>query len=402
MAILIESDDTAVEAVRSVLSAAEDLDVVGTEAELSDSLAARPDESLVLFGPECDVENALEFAAAQRVMRPELGVILIRRRVDSSLLAQAMRAGVREVVRAGSDSALIDACRRSQTITAQVVTRVKHATPTASSSEPGQVVTVFSAKGGCGKTTIATNLAAALAADKRRVCLVDLDLPFGDVAIMLQLFLERTIADAVTMTGHMDELGVRSIVSTHSSGLDVLVAPLEPADAERITPALVTDLLTQLKQMYEVVVVDTPPAFTEAVLAALDMTDLYLLVATLDIPAVKNLKLTLEMLEMLNHSTDNQRIIVNRSDAKVGLKVADVEEALHRSIAVEIPSSRDVPAAVNRGVPLVLDQPNHPVSVALRALAARDIASDRPTVQVVEKGTAPRRVPFLRRGSVPA
>jgi pilus assembly protein CpaE len=401
MAILIESDETAVEAVRSVLGAGQDLAVVSATADLPALLAGRPDESLVLFGPECDVDGALEFAAAQRVLRPELGVILIRRRVDSSLLGQAMRAGVREVVRAGSAAALADACRRSQVVTAQVSTRVQHATPS-TSGEPGQVVTVFSAKGGCGKTTIATNFAAALAVEKRRVCLVDLDLPFGDVAIMLQLYLERTIADAVTMTGHMDEVGVRSIVSTHSSGLDVIVAPLEPADAERITPALVTDLLTQLKSMYEVVVVDTPPAFTEPVLAALDVTDLYLLVATLDIPAVKNLKLTLEMLEMLNHPTDSQRIIVNRADAKVGLKVADVEEALHRPIAVEIPSSRDVPAAVNRGVPLVLDQPHHPVSVALRALATSSITSNRPTAPAAEKSATARRVPFLRRGSVPA
>jgi pilus assembly protein CpaE len=401
MAILIEADATAVDAFNSALAGAEDVMVISSEHELAGALSSRPEETLVVFGPDCDAHAAFDLASAQRVRRPALGVILVRRRVDSTLLAQAMRAGVREVVRAGSADALADACRRSQLVTSQVATHVQHTT-SAKREEPGRVVTVFSAKGGCGKTTIATNIAASLATDGRRVCLVDLDLPFGDVAIMLQLHLERTIADAVAMTGHIDELGVSSIVSTHSSGLDVLVAPLEPAEAEQITPALVTDLLTQLKSMYEVVVVDTPPAFTEPVLAALDMTDLYLLVATLDIPAVKNLKLTLEMLEMLNHSTQNQRIIVNRSDAKVGLKVADVEDALHRSIAVEIPSSRDVPAAVNKGVPLVLDQPNHPVSVALRALATGSITPERPVAPVVEKGATARRVPFLRRGSVPA
>jgi pilus assembly protein CpaE len=204
------------------------------------------------------------------------------------------------------------------------------------------------------------------------------------------------------MSGHMDELGVGSIVTSHSSGLDVLVAPLEPADAERISPALVTDLLTQLKRMYEVVVVDTPPAFTEPVLAALDMTDVYLLVATLDVPAVKNLKLTMEMLDMLNHSPEKQRIIVNRSDAKVGLTVADVESALHRSITCEIPSSRDVPTAINKGVPLVLEQPNHPVSVALRHLALRDTAPVQEVPTVAGRHAAGKRVPFLRRGSVPA
>ena len=401
MPILIEADAAAADAISSALPHNGEITVIRSEAELAGALSCRPKETLVVFGADCDEHVAFDFASSHRVQRPALGVILVRRRISSTLLAQAMRAGVREVVRDGSVDALAEACQRSQLVTSQVATHV-HPTDPLKREEPGRVVTVFSAKGGCGKTTIATNIATSLATDGRRVCLVDLDLPFGDVAIMLQLHLERTIADAVAMTGHIDDLGLSSIVSTHSSGLDVLVAPLEPAEAEQITPALVTDLLTQLKSMYEVVVVDTPPAFTEPVLAALDMTDLYLLVATLDIPAVKNLKLTLEMLEMLNHPTDNQRIIVNRSDAKVGLKLANVQQALHRSVAVEIPSSRDVPAAVNKGVPLVLEQPDHPVSVALRALATGTINPDQPTTPVMGKGATARRVPFLRRGSVPA
>lgn len=402
MAIVIDSDREAVELICAVLGVADDIVVLPDGDDLPRVLSGRPAESLVVFGPAADLEPALKFASDQRVQCPSMGVILVRRRVDSALLSQAMRAGIREVVRAGATDALAEACGRSRRVTAQVAARVDK--PNAvQQSEPGEVITVFSAKGGCGKTTIATNVAAALAADKRRVCLVDLDLPFGDVAIMLQLHLERTIADAVTMTGHMDEMGVTSILSTHSSGIDVLVAPLEPADAERITPALVTDLLTQLKNMYEIVVVDTPPAFTEPVLAALDITDLYLLVATLDIPAVKNLKLTLEMLEMLNHSADHQRIIVNRSDAKVGLSLADVEHALHRSISVEIPSSRDVPAAINKGVPLVLDQPNHPVSLALRALARNATRQGPvPAPPAARKAAHARRVPFLRRGGATA
>ena len=402
MAILIEPDASAAEQVRPVLGEAAHVRVLAEcGAELTEALASRPAEMLVVFGENADLQASLDFASTQRATRPALGVILIRRRIDSTTLSQAMRAGIREVVRSGSATALAEACSRSESVTAQLAMRAQQSAA-AVPPEPGKVVTVFSAKGGCGKTTIATNVAAALAAEKRRVCLVDLDLPFGDVAIMLQLHLEHTIADAVTMTGHMDELGVSSILSTHASGLDVLVAPLEPADAERVTPALVSDLLSQLRRMYEVVVVDTPPAFTEPVLAALDMTDLYLLVATLDIPAVKNLKLTLEMLEMLNHSVDKQRIIVNRSDAKVGLTVADVEQALHRQISVEIPSSRDVPAAINKGVPLVLDQPNHPVSVALRGLAVRDVCARQVTATVVSKGAHAKRVSFLRRGSVPA
>jgi pilus assembly protein CpaE len=401
MAILIESDSAAVEVVRSVLGAGEDLQAFSSDADLPIALAARPNESLVIFGPDSDLQAALSFAAAQRAQRPGLGVILIRRRIDSALSSQSMRSGVREVLRAGSTGALAEACDRSRQITAQVTTPPAH-TALVAPTDAGRVVTVFSAKGGYGKTTIATNIASSLASQNRRVCLVDLDLPFGDVAIMLQLDLDRTIADAITMTGHMDELGLRSIVTAHPSGLDVVVAPLDPADAERITPALVADLLHQLKCMYEVVVVDTPPAFTEPVLAALDLTDLYLLVTTLDIPAVKNLKLTLEMLEMLNHPLDKQRILVNRADAQVGLTVADVAQALRRHIALEVPSSRDVPTAINKGVPLVLDQPNHAVSAALREFVARDICARQASVTSAGRAAHAKRVPFLRRGSVPA
>jgi pilus assembly protein CpaE len=399
MAILFESSQFSGESLRPALG--DDVVVVTTAAELRCAVDASPEETLAVFGPDAELETALDFASAQRVLRPALGVILVRRRIDSTVLAQAMRAGVREVIRASSNGALAEACERSQAVTMQVTARAQQSRP-AATTEPGKVITVFSAKGGCGKTTIATNVAAAIAAGKRRVCLVDLDLPFGDVAIMLQLFPERTLADGITMSGHMDELGVGSIVTSHSSGLDVLVAPLDPAEAERISPALVTDLLTQLKRMYEVIVVDTPPAFTEPVLAALDMTDVHLLVATLDVPAVKNLKLTLEMLQMLNHSADKQRIIVNRSDAKVGLTVADVEEALHRTIACEIPSSRDVPTAINKGVPLVLEQPNHAVSVALRNLTLLDTTIVPQKPAAAGRHSTVKRVPFLRRGSVTA
>jgi pilus assembly protein CpaE len=259
------------------------------------------------------------------------------------------------------------------------------------------LITVFSAKGGCGKTTVASNVAAMAAAGGTRVCLVDLDLPFGDVAISLQLGAERTLADSIPMAGHIDEMGVRSIVTVHPSGLHVLVAPIGPGEAERITPALVSDLLVQLKWMYDVVIVDTPPAFTEQVLAALDATDVFLLLATPDVPAVKNLKLTLEMLQLLGYDAEAQHVVLNRADAKVGLSLPDIEKALQRKVLSEVPSSRDVPASVNRGVPLGLEQPRHAVSVSLRTLVDT-LARTHPQVEVsAQAAHPPRRRSFLRR-----
>jgi pilus assembly protein CpaE len=232
----------------------------------------------------------------------------------------------------------------------------------------GVVVTVFSAKGGCGKTTLASNLAASLAdGGRREVCLVDLDLNFGDVAIVLQLFPAHTLADAVPMVETLDLPAVMSLLTPHSPGLSALVAPVEPGSAETIPQSLITTIISLLREQFAFIVIDTPPAFTDHVLAAFDQSDLIALLATLDIPALKNLKLTLETLDLLNYPRERLRVVLNRADSKVGLALAEVEKTLRVPIALHIPSSRAVPASINRGVPIMLDDPNHPVSVAIRA-----------------------------------
>jgi pilus assembly protein CpaE len=247
--------------------------------------------------------------------------------------------------------------------------------PAAPAKAPGRVVTVFSAKGGCGKTTLATNLAVALAdRGRRQVCLLDLDLAFGDVAIALQLFPQHTIADAVPLLDDLDYTGLHALLTTHSPGLMTLVAPLEPNTASTIPAALVTKILTILREHFDYVVVDTPPALdNDQVLAAFDQSDLLALIATLDVPALKNLKLTLETLDLLNFPMAKSRIVLNRADSKVGLTIAEVEKTLRTAISLQVPSSRDVPAAINRGVPIMLDDPKHPVSLAIRAFAENHI-----------------------------
>jgi pilus assembly protein CpaE len=204
---------------------------------------------------------------------------------------------------------------------------------------------------------------------KRQVCLVDLDLAFGDVAIALQLFPSHTIADAIPLGDTLDAQGVAGLLTPHSPGLTTLVAPLEPGVASSIPAELVGRILDVLREQYDFVVVDTPPAFDDQVLAAFDRSDMIALLATLDIPAVKNLKLTLETMELLNYPPERYCVVMNRADAKVGLAVSDVEKTLGARVVAQIPSSRDVPASTNRGVPLALEQPRHPVTLALKAFA---------------------------------
>jgi pilus assembly protein CpaE len=347
-----------------------DLHTVATPEDLASALAQHPDEMLVLFGPGTEVSEVAGFAAAQRVSRPTLGVVLLRTYVDVSVLAEAMRAGVRDVVDAGDISAVRSACVQSLTVSREMA----GAGSTASGGN-GRVVTVFAAKGGCGKTTVATNLAVALAdGGRRRVCVIDLDLAFGDVAIMLQLVPEHTLADAIGV-GTLDETAVRSLATPYAPGVDAVLAPPRPTDADHVSRGMVAELLGVARGLYDFLVVDTPPQFTDHVLAALDSSDLYVLLATPDIPALKNLRITLDMFDLLDYPPEQRLVVLNRADAKVGLTAADIERIVKVPITAHIPSSRDVPVSINRGVPLIVDSPQHPASKAFRALAAGRIAA---------------------------
>jgi pilus assembly protein CpaE len=344
---------------------------------------------LVVLGPNISIDDALGFADQCRIRRPALGVVLVREEVDVELMADALRAGVREVVRTGDHAAILAACARSQDLSRQLIVRGAGQNPvpdqpTSPTSAPpvaieGQVITVFSAKGGCGKTTIATNLAVALAdSGKRRVCLIDLDLAFGDIAIMMQLAPEKTIADAIGVADRLDETGLRMLLTSYRPGVEVLLAPVQPMAAERVGRDLVTEIIQLARDAFHYVVIDTASAFTEQVLAALDATHHYLLVATPELPALKNLRVTLDTFELLDYRRDARTVVLNRADSKVGLSMSDIEKVLRVPIAGFIPSSRDVPISANHGVPLAVSHPGHPVSAAIKELARKRFVADMP------------------------
>ena len=364
------------------------------------ALSGDVDLTTVVLGPAVPLAVATLLASDLRLTRPEVGLVLIRDEVSAQVLTEALRAGVREVVPDHEVPELLRAVARSDDLGRALADRAN--ATTGAEVTTGRVITVFSAKGGCGKTTMATNIAASLAAGGRRsVVIVDLDLAFGDVAIALQLFPTRTIADAVPM-GEVDFEGVESLLTPHSAGLTALVAPLQPGAAESVPASLVSRILELLRQHFDYVVVDTPPAFDDQVLAAFDLSDSIVLLATLDIPALKNLKLTLETLDILNYPRERWNTVLNRADSKVGLSIAEVEKSLRTSITAQVPSSRDVPASVNRGVPIVLDDPKHPVSVAIRSFAEDRLAAAAGTATISTRVPTPLRSDrrgFLRRRS---
>lgn len=335
-----------------------------TLAMAAHMLERDPAESLVVIGPQAPVAEALAFAASLRLTRPAVGVVLTRENVDVALLSQALQSGVREVVPVSDTAALAAACRRSREVSRQLLTVT--GTPEEGPVAAGEIVTVFAAKGGCGKTTLAVNLGVILASQtERRVCVVDLDLAFGDVAISVQVDPARTLVDALPMVGHVDATGAASLLTPYRPRLQLLLAPVTPGDAEKVPPALVGELLTVLRGMFDYIVVDTPAQFSEHVLTAMDASSHHVLVTTPDVPALKNLRVTLDMLDLLSYSRDIRSVVLNRADSKVGLTLDDVERAVRCPINAHVPSSRAVPVSINQGTPIALASPGHAVSQAI-------------------------------------
>jgi pilus assembly protein CpaE len=234
----------------------------------------------------------------------------------------------------------------------------------------GRVITVFSPKGGTGKTVMATNLSACFAKNAgKRTLLLDLDLQFGDAAIMLGIEPEKTIQDLVTAPGELDPEKLAGYTTRHSSGLDVLPAPIRPEDAELVTEAKLARLMEVAKESYDVIVVDTSPFFHGPMLATLDQTEDLLLVCGLDVPTIKNVRLSLQTLQLLSFPVERVRVVLNRANSNVGMKKGEVEAALESKIRFEVPSDRAVPLAVNRSNPAVLSDPKSDFGRAVREMA---------------------------------
>ncbi|WP_433829951.1 AAA family ATPase [Actinoplanes sp. CA-015351] len=342
--------------------------VLTSMAELEVHLPRYPETILVILGATVDLGEALMFTAYQRLQRPLIGVVLIRHTLEPDIVLQCLRSGVREIVEEKDQQGLRDATIRSIDLSKALSTTMRSATDAAPYA---RVITVFAGKGGCGRSVVAVNLAVALAGGGRRVLIMDLDLQFGDVAIMMKLAPDRSIADGLSMAGRLDEQGLRSIITSARPGLDALLAPASPAEGEGVRREFVVELLDVARPLYDFIVVDTPAVVTDQVLAALDMSDWYVPIVTPELPTLKSVRLTGEMFDLLNYPKDRRLLVFNRANTLVGLTPADVEEAVGMGFAVQVPSSRDVPVSVNQGEPLTATDPLHPVSRAIRELADR-------------------------------
>jgi Flp pilus assembly CpaE family ATPase len=233
-----------------------------------------------------------------------------------------------------------------------------------------KVVTVFSPKGGSGKTVLATNLAVASARSGVPTILVDLDLQFGDSALTLGVSPRATIADLVASAAHIDVDTLTAFVSTDSrTGLAVLPAPRRPEEADVVGQAELAAVLKAARNAYSAVVIDTGPLFDAAMLAALDHTDRLLLVCNPEVTSLKNVRIGLETIDRLGFDRERLSLVANRVGAPGAVSRSDIEQALDSKIAYELPDDSEVPAAVNRALPIALAKERSKFARALNSLA---------------------------------
>jgi len=372
MPVVVDTDREIIATLTALLPAG--VHAVENTERLSVWLSHRNDEYAVFLGPNVPMDDATALCEQLRVTAPTTSVILVRDSVDTSVLSRAMQAGARDVVLSTDETAIKASVERALAL----YTALRGP---GGAAHTGKVITVFAPKGGVGKTTTAVNLALAISdRGARKVCLVDLDLAFGDVAITMQLFPSHTIEEAIGGEEHIDENLVESLLTRHEDSLMVLAAPSLPDARDRVTSRLVSRMLRTLKAQFDYVVIDTAPNFDEQTLQALDETDELVIISTLDVPTLKNVKVALETLDLLSIAVEHRHLVLNRADDEVGIGPDKVEQILGMRVAAPIPSSLEVAAATNLGKPIVVSNPNHPASQQFRSLArdltANDLVAD--------------------------
>jgi pilus assembly protein CpaE len=374
------------ENIRKLLQFESDVDVVGAARSGNEGiqLAQELDPDVVLMDinmPDIDGITATELV---RKKSPHIQVVILSVQNDQSYMRRAMLAGARDFLnKPPLGDELISAIRRAGEMAQAERAKGAQRLGTASESgrmgqvsnfipaSKGKIVTVYSPKGGTGCTTIAVNLAIALNNEDTRTALVDANLQFGDVAIFVNEQGKNAIIELAPRVDELEPEVVEEILINHAaSGLRILAAPQRPELAEKISTDQFTKVVQYLQRMYAYVVVDTSHILSDVVLSMFDISDVIVLVTTQEIPAIKNARLFLDLLQTMGIGKQRVIFTMNRYDKRIAITPERVSENLKHEVSVTIPLDEKVAiTAVNRGVPFMLDNKSQPVGRGIFSLA---------------------------------
>jgi pilus assembly protein CpaE len=371
------------ENVRKLLYFEKDIEVVGAAANGTEGIemarSMRPDIVLMDINmPDIDGITATE-AITQSV--PEVQIVMMSVQGETDYLRRSMLAGAREfLVKPFSADELIASIRRVYQLKPKLapvqaeplglqMEAAARGPAAEAAGQLGEIISVYSPKGGSGCSTIATNLALALNDGEVSTALVDGDLQFGDVSVLLNLQPNRTISDLVT---HMDSLEMdflNDVMLTHPSGVKALLAPPRPDIADMVRADEMREILKHLRLLFEYTVVDTASYLDDVALTVLEVSDWIILVVTPEIPAIKNVRLMLEALDTLNY-LGKTRLVVNMTGRKDGITDKDISSHIKLPIFASIPRDNgSVTDAANEGVPIIVSNQKSPVARSIAKLA---------------------------------
>lgn len=373
------------ENVRKLLQFESDIEVVGTARTgregIQLSVEVNPDVVLMDINmPDIDGITATETIRAQS---PHVQVVILSVQSDQNYMRRAMLAGARDfLTKPPMGDELISAIKRAGEMAhierekgakQQMAMSAAGAGGFGGYQQPtrGKIVLVYSPKGGTGCTTIAVNLAIALNNEDTRSVLIDGNLQFGDIAIFVNEQGKNTIVDIAPRVDDLDGDIVDDILIKHeASGIRILAAPQRPEMAEKVSPDQFMKVLQFMQNIYSYVVVDTSSILTEVILSAIDLSDVVVLITTQEIPAIKNSRLILDLLNTMGIGKERIIFAMNRYDRRFAITPERVGENLKHEIAVAIPlDEKTAINAVNRGVPFMLDNKSQPIGKGIFSLA---------------------------------
>ena len=345
-------------------------EVVHVEAfeELDRHLTEGKFYDLIVAGTMAGDGHGLQELRRMRARMPGTGLILAFDRWRSNSLRETVRTGALDILRMpASDEIVGDAISQALELRADLA--VTDTRRNGRQQVECKVLAVISATGGCGKTFFATNLAYHLQArHQQRTCLIDLDLQFGELSTALRLRPKYTIAD---LAGHSEDEDLarrlEEITAVHDTGVHVLAAPEEPAEADGIEGTDVARIIEAARTRFDAVVVDTPASLSEAVLGALEYTDQIYTMATLDLPSVRNLGVLLKTLEALKIPTDRVDLVLNKVEPNVGIDISEVSKYFPQGFSIIVPYGREANRALNMGMPVTAYAPRCEISKVLTA-----------------------------------
>ncbi len=374
------------ENVRKLLQFESDVEVVGAARSGKEGiqLSHEMDPDVVLMDINMPDVDGITATEAIRQKMPHIQVVILSVQGDQNYMRRAMLAGARDfLTKPPMGDELVSAIRRAGEMARSERAKIASARPLAAAvaGAPmtaigfgltrGKVVSVYSPKGGTGCTSIAVNLALALHNEDTRAVIVDSNLQYGDVAVFFNEQGKNTIADLAPMADELDPEVVEGVLLKHAAtGISILASPSRPEMADKITPDQFLKVLEFLRQMYAYVVVDTATHLNDVTIAAIDASDVIVLVTTQDIPAIKNARLFLDLLQNLGIDRGRIAFVMNRFDRRIAITAERVGENLKQDVAAVLPlDERVVIPAANRGVPFLVDNKAQPIGRAVFALA---------------------------------